>query len=194
MYVFWCRLKYFMRSILSLAVCLAVVGFICVMKVSRFSILNVERIGEICINKGESVFYLRTPSSQAVQTKYLTLRDLPFVRGESVAIEIAWAGQCDGGVENMAEISECALADALANELAGALGAKILFMEEVSGVQSYYGYAPTISDGVTLRGKKINLHIALCVLDGENGNNDENIVAERKISGVIGSPIIFGGY
>lgn len=194
MSILWYRLKYFMWSMLSLALCLAAAGFVCVMNVSRFSFLNtgiMGEVGEICVSKGDSVFYLHSPSSQALQSKYITLRDLPFVRGESVAVELVWAGASDGDVEKRAEDLALALADVF--------GAEILFMEETSGVQSYYGYTPFFSDSVTLQGLKINLHIALCVgeggdADGMNIADSDNSDMDGRISGVIGSPIIFGGY
>ena len=55
--------------------------------------------------------------------------------------------------------------------------AKILFIEEVGGVTSYYCYTPAWTDGLILYGKKINLHIAI-------GGNQL----------AVGSPIIFDGF
>ena len=63
--------------------------------------------------------------------------------------------------------------------LVARFGGRILFTEEVAGVVSYYAYTPNFFDGVTLNGVRVNLHIAFC---------------EETGVGVIGSPIIFGGF
>ena len=62
-------------------------------------------------------------------------------------------------------------------ELVFRYGGEILFLEEASGCISYYCFTPKFSGGVCVNGQRVNLHVAI-------GNG----------RGVVGSPIIFGGF
>lgn len=55
--------------------------------------------------------------------------------------------------------------------------AEIIFTETVENTVSVYLYSPKIRRYKTVKGEKVNLHVALC----------ENYVA-------MGSPLIYGGY
>ena len=156
MSIFWCRCKYFWQTAVALLVALLTVGCVWASQISRFS--DIE---------GEHIYYLQSASSQGLRKDSLSISDLFNVRGESVRFVLSQGTEKEAVVE----------------EIAGKYGATILFMEEVGGVTSYYGYTSKWADGVLLNGKKINLHIALSI--------DEN--ANQSIC-VIGSPIIFDGY
>ena len=57
------------------------------------------------------------------------------------------------------------------------LGAETVFTERIGEITNYYAYSPRLGGGVTLYGKKVNVHVAV----GRSG-------------AAIGSPLIFGGY
>ena len=185
MSIFWCRVKYFIQSVLAVVLALAMVCFIRITNVSRFSSLRnfVEGTREIVLEN--SVFYLQSASSQGLRKERLTLRDFSSIRGESLEISVVGNFDInnanDGGVYAMK-------VDNVAYSIAEKLGAEIIFTEESAGIKSYYAHTLQWTDGVILYGKKINLHIAfrLEVVEDESG--------EEQISGVIGSPIIFDGY
>ncbi len=191
MSIFWYRLKYFTQSIAVIGVSALLVCFLYASNVSRFSILHQTDFADgIMLSSAKSVYYLHSPSSQGARTESLTLRDLPFIQGESMALEITQTagngvatGACEAGIR---ETDVKKIAELLAKEF----GAKILFTEEVCGVQSYYCYTPRWLNGVILNGKKINLHIALRVCEDRLVQDGEYLLAQ----GVIGSPIIFDGY
>ena len=61
--------------------------------------------------------------------------------------------------------------------LLNAYDAQVLFTEEAGGVRSYYCITPKWIDGICINGVFVNLHIAF---DGELG--------------VLGAPLIFGGF
>ena len=123
-----------------------------------FLLLNVEKFSDL---QGERTFYLYNASSQSLQKHELSLSDIFSVKGESV--QFFFSGE----------------AKAEAERIAALYGGRILFKEEVLNVVSYYAYTPNFSDGVTVDGVKINLHIAFC---------------KERGTCVVGSPIIFGGY
>ncbi len=104
--------------------------------------------------QGERTFYLDSPSSQATATSSLSLLDIFRVRGESIALD-----------------------EGEAEEALASLSAKVLFVEEVGGVRSYYCYSPKLFDFVQVGEHLVNLHVA---------------VGEGRC--VVGSPIIFGGF
>ena len=106
---------------------------------------------------GEHTYYLDSTSSQALQKQTLTIFDCLRVRGESVRFF------CDD--ENVAQT------------LAKMYDAKIVHVETVDGVTSYYGYTQQWLGGVCVQGQKVNLHIAV-----------------RGNTCVVGSPVIFGGF
>ncbi len=105
---------------------------------------------------GERTYYLYSASSQAAQKKALSFLDLGHIKGESVRL---------------------AYREGLVQELCAAYGAEVALTEEVGGIRSYYCITPDWADGVTVGGKRVNLHIAV-----------------RGEECVVGSPIIFGGY
>ncbi len=80
----------------------------------------------------------------------------------------------NGKVGESCEISE---EDFSLSECIKYFKAEIIFSETAGGVTSYYLYSPSISRSKTLRGEKINLHIAF-----DNGRV------------VMGSPLIYGGF
>ena len=62
-------------------------------------------------------------------------------------------------------------------EFSQKFGAKLLFTEQVDGATSYYLYSPALGGGVSLKGEKVNLQIA--VGGGQT---------------VVGTPLIFGSW
>ena len=122
---------------------------------------------------GRSTYYLHSPSSQAEISETLELCDLATLSGESVVyLNVGAKGSLtEAGKGLSAEGKE------IAEKIINSYRAKLCFSEEISGTVSYYCYSPMLKGGVVLRGKKINLHIAV-----------------RTESIVLGTPIIFGGY
>lgn len=55
--------------------------------------------------------------------------------------------------------------------------ADLVFVEEVNGVRSYYGYSTKIRYGKIINGKRINVHVA---------------IAQNEIT--VGTPIIYGSF
>jgi hypothetical protein len=94
----------------------------------------------------------------------LAWTDLSRIKGESVTFVLPndWSG------EDLAGFAE---------KIATDYRAEIVWVEEIGGVTSYYCHTLNWSDGVTLYGRKINLHIA---------------VSRGRCA--VGSPIIFGGF
>lgn len=137
---------------LVVAVCVALAVCLCVKSahISPLSSLNL---------KGERAYYLDTTSSQALVKTQLSVWDLFRVRGESVCFTLSEE------------------AEPFARALVERYQGEILFIEEACGTISYYAYVPAFSQGVTLYGKRVNLHIAI----------SENICK-------VGTPIIFGGF
>ena len=109
----------------------------------------------------ESCYYLYSPSTCAVQKSFVTLFELPFVEGESFRLQF----------ENEAAAKEYAVL------LVKKRGAKLQKVERVSGVESYYYFAPSGGECVRVSGLPVNLHIAVC---------------GKFVS--VGAPMIFGGY
>lgn len=61
----------------------------------------------------------------------------------------------------------------------GRYGASVVFIEKVGDIVSYYGYTAKWSEFVIINGRKVNVHLAVDV---------------EKDVGVVGTPIVFGGY
>ncbi len=154
--IFYSRCKVFIKTLLSLAFAVCVIFFMWMMQGSRFSDVA-----------GERVFYLQSASSQGLRTERLTLQDLPFLRGESVRLNL------EEKAEGQFKTQE------IAQELLRKYGAKLLFKEEAAGITSYYAYTARFGNGIFINGMEVNLHIAVC--------------RETKTC-VMGSPIIFDGY
>ena len=105
--------------------------------------------------QGERTFYLHSASSQAQIKRTLSLSDFDDIKGESITLN-----------EKIDLESVLKKYDAY------------IVMEETCGeTTSYYCYSPRFFRGVTLGGKRVNLHIA--------------IGAETT---TLGTPIIFGGF
>ena len=128
---------------------------------------NVSRLSAI---SGERCFFLLSASSQGVMQNSLSIIDLHKVRGESVTFEIK---ESEWGRYVMNEEVD----DKIAQEILKKYQAEVRFIEEVSGVTSYYCYTPLWQDEIYLEGEWINLHIA---------------VTSTRCS--VGTPIIFGGF
>ena len=160
MSIFLYKLKSFIQTLVALILVTGVLCFFWGMNVSRFSTIE-----------GEHVFYLQSASSQGLRKEKLTLRDFPNIRGESVRFSILQ----QTGTQNMTEKEAEKIAETIAKEY----DAVILFTEEIAGIKSYYAHTFRWHDGVMLEGRKVNLHIAIHLKNGE---------------GAIGSPIIFDGY
>ena len=137
-------------------IALFVIGCLWTTQISRFS--NVE---------GERVFYLQSASSQGLRKENLLFCDFPNIRGESVRLILPNDTKKEEFIKKLTQEYD----------------AKILFVEEIAGVTSYYGHTTKWTDGVMINGRKINLHIAFAM--------DESV---EKQYCVIGSPIIFDGY
>ncbi len=135
---------------------IALVALACVRgtNISKFSALQ-----------GERTFYLHSASSQGLRTASLQLKDIPFVRGESVRLTTAEKERFGKTA------SEIALS------IAQAYGASIVIEETVCGAVSYYAYTPAWGECVWVGGQPVNLHIA---------------VSETACA--VGSPIIFDGF
>ena len=109
---------------------------------------------------GERVFYLESASSQGLRKTELSVQDYANVKGESVTFLL------DGkdGAETVEEILSL-------------YNARVLLVEEVAGVRSYYCYTSRWKECIAVGGYAVNLHIALS--------------AERC---AVGTPIIFDGF
>jgi kynurenine formamidase len=167
--IFIYKVKYFLQSLLALAVVFVVFCFLWCMHIPRFS----STMGE------DRVFYLQSASSQGLRTEVLQIKDLPNIRGEIVRFYVSrqtgTGASASGEAENLTEES----AQAIAEEIAKTYGAEILFTEKIGEILSFYAHTLRFADGVAIYGAKINLHIAI---------NLENS------TGAVGSPIIFDGY
>lgn len=167
--IFIYKVKYFLQSLLALAVVFAVFCFLWCMQACRFS----SAVGE------DRVFYLQSASSQGLRTEVLQIKDLPNIRGESVRFYVSrqtgMEMSADGDTENLTEER----ARAIAEEIAKTYGAEIIFTEKIGEIVSFYAHTLRFADGVAIYGAKINLHIAI---------NLENS------TGAVGSPMIFDGY
>jgi hypothetical protein len=109
-------------------------------------------------NLGTYTFYYGSanfktvPRESAAKEKYV----LKNVRGESVCFSAA---------------------KATAQDVLSYYRAKVVFVEEVNGIVSYYAETAAFDGGVDLNGREINLHIA---------------VGGDRIT--VGTPLIFGGF
>ena len=161
MSIFIHKVKYFLKSLLALTVVLVAICFLWCMQVCRFPLT----LGE------DRVFYLQSASSQGLRKEVLNLQDFSNIRGESVRF-YALPSLERGGLTEEEALS-------VAEQLASEYGASIVFTEKTAEVISFYCHTARWLDGVFLYGRKINLHIAIDVVNG---------------IGVLGSPIIFDGY
>ena len=139
--------KNFIKTTLALALVLIFVVFTRTVCVSRFS--QVE---------GERTFYLRSASSQAGIKERLHVTDLFSVKGESISFACESEEEC-------------------LRSLLSRYQARVAFVEEADGVRSYYCATAKWSDGVSIEGIFVNLHIAF---------------GESRC--VVGAPLIFGGF
>ena len=115
--------------------------------------------------KGTHTYYTYSPSSQAqVQTKLNGL-DFLHLQGESVNVTLTEQDKRD--------------LHAYAQTVFEKYKASVLCMEQTNETVSYYGYSPMLKGGVTVQGKKVNLHIAF---------------SKDNTRCVVGTPIIFGGF
>lgn len=146
---FW-RVKTFLYSLLS-------VGFVALMLFS-LAVQNFSRFPE---NKGDRTFYLHSASSQGLRVEKVSIENLFRVRGETVRL------QYQGTETDLVE------------EIMSQYHAKVLVIERVGDVVSYYAYTPAWADCVYVGGHKINLHLA---------------INEKSSRCAMGSPIIFDGY
>ena len=152
--------KRFFSAAAALLACLFVGLTVCLMHVSAFS-------------GGRSTYYPHSPSSHAELTDVLDLRHLAALSGESVVyLDVGEKGSLTEEGKGLSEEGK-----EIAETIMKSYRAKPEFVEEVTGTVSYYCYSPMLKGGVELRGKKINLHIAV-----------------RTESVALGTPIIFGGY
>ena len=148
--MFWFRLKNFISTLAALATAAVILIGIWGTRISRLS--DIE---------GERIFYLYSPSSQSLRAEELRVRDFPNIKGESVRFDLD---------------SSTAL-ESLVQELTERYGAKVVFTERVDGVTSFYCYTEKWSDGITLDGAMVNLHIAV-----------------NQTQCAVGTPIIFDGF
>lgn len=123
-------LKNFIKTVLALALAVALVFAVTFFRGSRFSAL-----------KGERVFYLYSASSQAVIKEKITLPDLFFIKGECVTLP-------------------CADQEETLQRLLRLYKAEILFEEQVGEVHSYYCRTLNWGDKTKINGVFVNLHIA----------------------------------
>lgn len=137
---------------LTLALVFSLACFFCVKaaNVSRLSFLH-----------GERAYYLDSASSQSLIKSKLTAWDIFRVQGESVCFTI----------------DEREEKEVYARSLVKSLGGKILFIEEIDDTISFYAYIPTWGKGISINGRKVNLHIAVSAQICK-----------------VGTPIIFGGF
>ena len=138
---------------ITMLIALAIIGVIGL----SFYAVNVCKLRDI---SGERVFYLDDSSSQGLRKEKLSVLDIFRVEGESVRFLRA-----DEAEEN------------LVARIRGQYGAKVLFIESVGGVTSYYCYTDAWDNGIDLGGVLVNLHIAV----------SESVC-------VVGTPIIFDGF
>lgn len=137
---------------LVVAVCVALAVCVCVKSahITPLSALTLQ---------GEHAYYLDATSSQALVKTQLSVWDLCRVRGESVCFTLTEE------------------AEPFARAIVERYRGEILFIEEACGTLSYYAYVPAWGQGITLYGKRINLHIAI----------SDSLCK-------VGTPIIFGGF
>ena len=109
---------------------------------------------------GTAEYYLYTPSSGAVRKSELTLVEALQKEGESVRFTFS-----EGGV------------DEFVKSVLRYYKAEVCFCERVGEVVSTYARSNRLGEGVTVEGKRVNLHIAV-----------------RGNAVAVGTPIIFGGY
>lgn len=145
--MFLLRVKNFINTLLALLLAAILMLLAKGMQASRFSSLT-----------GERTFYLKSPSSQALIREELTLFEQFLVKGESVAFPF------ENREETLARIME-------------EYDAVLLFEEFAGESVSYYLFTPKWTDGVTIGGVFVNLHVAF------NG---------RQCA--VGAPLIFGGF
>jgi hypothetical protein len=75
------------------------------------------------------------------------------------------------------EFSSVTVARGYAKTIVERYRAVVLFEEEIDGIQCLYAYAECFGNGVTVYGKRVNLHIAV-----------------KNNRCAVGTPMIFGGY
>ena len=150
--------KNFGRFVLALAV-----AFACVVCFSSANAVKLK-VG------GMRTFYLYSASSQAAMRSHLTLSEIPFLKGESVAIKT-------DGVE---AIEDRVLQAKKEVEKRGGI---IVLEENAGGRYSLYCYLP----------EKLGLYDSVFV-GGEHGGFVNLHIAFSEAQTVVGSPIIFGGY
>lgn len=148
--MFWFRLKNFISTLAAFLTAAVILVGIWGARISRLSGID-----------GERIFYLYSASSQGLRAEELRVKDFPNVKGESVRFQL------DGATDT----------ETLAKELAEKYGAEILFTETACGITSFYCYTDRWTDGVTVNGEAVNLHIAV-----------------GKTQCAVGTPIIFDGF
>ena len=124
---------------------------------------NVSRLSSI---EGNRTFFLDSASSQGLMKTEVTLSELGRVKGECVSFSLM--GYKGGRYASNEEVAESIIKE---------FDAKILIIEEIAGVTSYYCYTPYWPEGILIEGQRINLHVAV-----SNGQC------------TVGTPIIFGGF
>ena len=147
---FFKALRNFIKLSLALVFALALCFFVKTAQISKLSFLP-----------GERAYYLDSASSSSLIKTELAVWDVFRVQGESVCFTLT------------------AEKENFAHSIVESLGGEILFTEEVCGAISYYAYIPKWGKGISINGKKINLHIAVST-DGKACK--------------VGTPIIFGGF
>jgi hypothetical protein len=110
---------------------------------------------------GQRTFYVYAPSSKACVRTSLSIGEIFFVTGECVE----------------QEFSSVTVAKAYAKTIVERYRAVVLFEEEIDGIKCLYAYAEGFGNGVTVYGKRVNLHIAV-----------------KNNRCAVGTPMIFGGY
>lgn len=136
--------------------------FALVLAVTFALAVRMANVCKLSALQGERTFYLYSASSQCAQTSRLALSDIPFVRGESVRLQGQYV------VER---------GDEIAQNIARAYGAKLLFVEYLPAGNCYYLYAPQLGAGARMGDAVVNLHIAV------TGGGC-----------TVGTPLIFGGF
>ena len=122
------------------------------------------RLGCVCKLReidGRRTFFVYAPSSKACVRTSLSISEMLFVTGECVE----------------KECSSVEVAKAYAKTIVERYRAVVLFEEEIDGIKCLYAYAEGLGNGVTVYGKRVNLHIAV-----------------KNNRCAVGTPMIFGGY
>ena len=112
------------------------------------------RVSPLASLAGAHTYYLDSASSQSLVKTRLSFSDIFRVRGESVVT-----------------------AERDLESIANRFQATLVAVEETDGAVSYYYVVEAWQYGISLNGKRVNLHIAV--------GNDRV---------VVGTPVIFGGF